>query len=101
MLADAPYFQAVAQVELDGGIVDVLRLQQDGPAAAIACPVAGAVEKQGADHVAAKLAPNDDIFDTCERSPLLHTQQDYSRNLSIGQGDIPAIDSGNSGFDGL
>jgi hypothetical protein len=45
VLADAPYFQAIAQVEFDSGIVDVLRLKENGVAATISRPIGGAVEQ--------------------------------------------------------
>ena len=60
---DAPDFEAVTKVELDGGMVDVLGFEEDGPAAVIACPVGGAVEQQGANAVAAELATDDEVLD--------------------------------------
>ena len=64
VLVDAPYFEVVAEVELDGGVVDVLGFELDGPAAVIAGPVGGTVEQQGADAVAAELATDDEVFDS-------------------------------------
>ncbi len=60
---DAPYFEAVAQVELDSGIIDILRLQDKRPAIVLTRPVRGTVEQQGTNAIAAKMATDENITD--------------------------------------
>src|SRR5579875_801404 len=43
---DAPDIEAVAQVELDGWIVNILRLQHNRPTATSTRPISGAGEEQ-------------------------------------------------------
>src|SRR2546430_10949400 len=50
-------------------------------------PIVCAIEQQGADAIAAKLAANNEVFNTRHRPPFLHIQQDYPRYLAIREGD--------------
>jgi hypothetical protein len=99
MLADAPYFQAIAQVEADGRIVDVLCLKKNGVTSTIARPIRGTVEQQRADTVATEQPPYDNILDTRHRAPLFHIQQDYARHLPISQCHVAALRAGKPGLD--
>src|SRR5579884_2682276 len=91
VLVDAPDLQAVAQVELDGGVVGALRLQHDGATATFARPVKGATEQERADTIAAILATDDEVFDTGEGAGLVQVEQDATGHFAIGQRDITAF----------
>src|SRR5581483_12468211 len=99
MLADAPYLQAIAQVEADGGIIDVLGFQQNGVASAIARPVGGAVEQQRADTIAPEQSPDDNILDTRYRAPRFDVQQHDASNLPVSQRHVAALRAGKPGLD--
>lgn len=93
VVADAPDFEAVAQVELDGRVVDVLRLQHNSPAATLARPIVGAVEQQRTDAVATKLAAHQDMLNGGNRAPAFIVEQDHSSNLPIGQSYVAAVNA--------